>query len=90
MLTNVERKAKQGEQRKALQGIEREAFELSKSAKPDSSHGSGEEREAARGTDRGEQSADGADAVKKSQKTFHVCKICNLRIHSNRRSCRQS
>jgi hypothetical protein len=75
-LTNGERQAKQGEQRKARQGTEHEAFELYKRAEPDSSNGSGEEREAARGSDRGEQSADGANAVKKSQKTFHACKIC--------------
>ena len=37
------------------------------------------------GSDRGERSADGADAIKKSQKTFHGCKICNLRVHSSRR-----
>jgi hypothetical protein len=56
-------------------GSDVEAFELSENAKPDSSNGSGEEREAAQGSDRGEQSADRADSVKKSQKTFHSCKI---------------
>ena len=72
MLPNGERQAEQGEQRKALQGIKREALGLSKRDEPDSSNDSRKEREAARRNDGGDQRSNAADAVKKSQKTFHV------------------
>ena len=54
---NGERQAKQGEHRKALKGIKSEALEVSNGDDPEGRNDSREERKAARGGYRGEQSA---------------------------------
>ena len=70
MPPNGERQAKQGEQRKALKGIKSEALGVSKGDEPEGRDDSREERKAARGSYRGEQGANRADTIKKSQEAF--------------------
>ena len=74
MPPNGERQAKQGEHRKALKGIKSEALGVSKGDEPEGRNDSREERKAARGGYRGEQSANGADTIKKSQEAFRAYK----------------
>lgn len=69
VLPNGERQAKQGEQRKALKGIKSEA--LGVGDEPEGRDDSREEeRKAAPGSYRGEQGANRADTIKKSQEAF--------------------
>lgn len=67
---NGERQAKQGEQRKALKGVKSEALGVSKGDEPEGRNDSREEWKAARGSYRGEQGANRADTIKKSQEAF--------------------